>query len=61
MRHDVLRGGGGAGSQDLQDSDQEAADIRLIERARRAMTSVEKDRMMKILKASFEEYFKDDN
>ncbi len=47
--------------QDLRDGDQEAADIRLIERARRAMTPVEKDRMMKILKASFEEYFKDDN
>ena len=57
----LLQQGAAAAQQDLQDNDQEAADIRLIERARRAMTSVEKDRMMKILKASFEEYFKDDN
>ena len=52
--------GTAATQQEYEDGDQEAADIRLIERARRAMSPVEKDRMMKILKASFEEYFKDE-
>ena len=34
-------------------------DIRRIERARKQMNDKEKERMMKILKASFDEYFSD--
>ena len=41
-------------------SAQDYQHIRMIERARRNMSAAEKDRMMRILKASFEEYFKDD-
>lgn len=38
----------------------EDPEIRRIERARKSMTEKERERMMNILKASFEEYFSDD-
>ena len=38
----------------------EDADIRRIERARQNMNQKEKDKMMRILEASFEDYFGDD-
>ena len=41
---------------DISDSD---VDMRRIARARNDMTQQEKDKMMKIVKASFEEYFTD--
>lgn len=40
---------------------QDYQNIRMIERAQRNMSAAEKDRMMRILKASFEDYFKDDD
>lgn len=43
------------GEQNLNDD----PDIRKIERARRDMPTQEKEKMMKILEASFEEYFKE--
>jgi transcriptional regulator with XRE-family HTH domain len=42
------------------ESSEHDMDIRKIERARRNMPEKDKERMMKILKASFDEYFNDD-
>lgn len=47
------------GIDDNNDNSKKDIDMRRIERARNNMTQQEKDKMMKILEASFEEYFTD--